>query len=199
MFEIIQDYLCKEIDKKTLINELTNCKDYKNNTPEVKQQLDYYIEDLKDIEDEKELIYKLTDYNFFYQLGIIPDTTELFVLATRTCGGPVPILDTPVLYGFIDAAIEKKDDERIFRLAYNYDDILVDKAIIEDYYIKNKNAFYINEIACNNLTNMNTSKLADALINIGNIAELKYFVSNVSDKQYDASKIKSIIKESKED
>ena len=189
MFESIQDYLCGEIDKEKLFENMTLCKEYQNANKEVKDGLDLYIEELKDITDENEFISRLTDNVVFTNLKIVVEDIDVFNLATRTCGGPVPNIEPAILLGFIDAAIEEKDDERVFRLAYNYDDMLLDKSIIEDYYIQNKNAFYINELACNDLININLDKLANALIELGNIEELKYFNDHISDEQYNKSKI----------
>ncbi len=189
MFESIQDYLCEEIDKEKLFENMALCKEYQNGSQEVKEGIDLFIEELKEIQDENEFIKRLTDNVVFNKLKIVVDDIDVFNLATRTCGGPVPNIEPAILLGFIDAAIEEKDDERVFRLAYNYDDMLLDKSIIEDYYIANKNAFYINELACNDLININLDKLVNALIEIGNKEELRYFVDHVSNKQFNKNRI----------
>ena len=189
MFESIQDYLCQEIDKEKLYENMVLCKEYQNGSDEVKQGIDLFIEELKDIKDENEFIQKLTDNVVFNNLKIVVEDIDVFNLATRTCGGPVPNIEPAILLAFIDAAMEENDDERVFRLAYNYDDMLLDKSIIEDYFIKNKNAFYINELACNDLININLDKLANALIELEDKEELRYFADHISDEQYNKNKL----------
>ena len=184
MFESIQDYLCQEIDKNKLLENMVLCKEYQNGSPEVKEGIDIFIEELKEAKDEKEFIYKLTNNVIFNNLKIELEDIDVFNLATRTCGGPVPNIEPPILLGFIDAAMDEKDDERVFRLAYNYDDMLLDKSIIEDYYISNKNAFYINELACNDFININLEKLVNALIALEDKEELKYFAEHTNNEQY---------------
>lgn len=189
MFESIQDYICEEIDKDKLFENMVLCKEYQNGDQVFKDAIDLFIEELKDIKDEDEFITKLTDNKIFNDLKYIVDPIDVYNLATRTCGGPVPNVEPAILLGFIDAAIEEHDDERVFRLAYNYDDMLLDKSIIEDYFIDNKNAFYINELACNDLININLDKLANALIKLENKEELRYFANHISDSQYNKNKI----------
>ncbi len=195
MFESIQDYLSNEIDKEELYYNIIHSKQYVDSSNLTKSQLDLFIEELKDIKDENKFIKMITNNDYFVKIGIPITEIDIFNLATRTCKGPIPILEPPILYGFLDAAIEKKDDERIFRLVYNYDNAFFDKTEIEDYFIKNKNAFYINELACNDISNINIDKLANALIKIENLEELKYFVNNVYDKNYDKTKVINKIKE----
>ena len=132
MFESIQDYLCQEIDKEKLYENMVLCKEYQNGSDEVKQGIDLFIEELKDIKDENEFIKKLTDNVVFNNLKIVVEDIDVFNLATRTCGGPVPNIEPAILLAFIDAAMEENADERVFRLAYNYDDMLLVKSIKEN-------------------------------------------------------------------
>ena len=189
MFESIQDYLCNEIDKETLLKNILNSEKYTNSNDETKHKLDLFVEELKDTDNEEKFVQAITNMEFFYSIDVAPDEIEIFNLATRTCGGIVPFIEPIRLLSYLNTAIEKNDDERVFRLVYNYDGVFNDKSKVEDYYIKTKNAFYINELACNDLTNINTDKLANSLIDIGNIEELKYFANNVYDKKYNKQKI----------
>lgn len=194
MFESIQDYMCKEIDKEKLVDNMTLCDEYQNASQDIKDKLDLYIEDIKDAQTEDEVI-NLLNPNFLYDLGIQPDSLKLLDLATRTNGGVIPVLDPAQLAAFIDLCMENTDDERLFRLVFNYDSLLFDKTKIEDYFINNNNVFYVCEMACHDLIGVHYEKLRDVLLNSNQLDELKYFATNVSDKNLDISSVLAKIKE----
>lgn len=178
MFNNIQDYLCGEIDLKNLIDNIEVTEEYIKADKETKKKIDSFFEELKNESNEINIIEKLSDIDYFINMGIEIDAISLLDLATRTNGGPVPYLDPGELLAFIDTCIEKKDDERVMRLAYNYDAMIYDKSKIEDYYIESKNAFYLNELAFNNLQGIHYDKIEKALEEIGNKEEIEYFKNN---------------------
>ena len=83
----------------------------------------------------------------------------------------------------------------MFRLVFNYDSLLFDKTKIEDYFINNNNVFYVCEMACHDLIGVHYEKLRDVLLNSNQLDELKYFATNVSDKNLDISSVLAKIKE----
>ena len=194
MFESIQDYLSKVIDKDELVKNFSLCEEYQNANKEVKDKLDLLIEDIKSADTDEEII-KLLNPNTFSDLGIQPEPLKLLDLATRTNGGFIPLLDPAELAAFIDLWIEHNDEERLFRLAYNYNDLIFDKTKIENYYIKHNNSFYLNEMACNDLVGIHYNKIMEALLNNNQLDELKYFATNISDKTVNIRKVLDKIKE----
>ena len=85
MFESIQDYMCKEIDKEKLVDNMTLCDEYQNASQDIKDKLDLYIEDIKDAQTEDEVI-NLLNPNFLYDLGIQPDSLKLLdLLMMKDC------------------------------------------------------------------------------------------------------------------
>lgn len=194
MFESIQDYLNKLIDKDTLLENLVLCDEYSEANQSVKEQLDLFIEDIKDAKDDNKLLEILSS-DYLFDIGVQPDQYKLLDLATRTNGGAIPFLDPAVLAAFIDLCIENDDDERLFRLAYNYDEMMFDKTKIEDYFINSNNIFYVNELACNDLKGINYEKLKKVILDSNQLDELKYFATNVYDKSIDISSVLEKIKE----
>ena len=194
MFESIQDYMDKLIDLDELIERMITSEEYQNVSNSRKEKIDMFIENLKDAKSEEEIINMFYS-DAFLNLDVPIDYHKLLDLATRTSGGFGPVLEPGELAAFIDLCIMHNDDERLFRLAYNYDEDLFDKEKIEDYFIRNKNVFYINELACNNLHGLHYDVLIDALVNSDQLDELKYFVANVSDKNVNVIKVLNRIKE----
>lgn len=194
MFESIQDFMGGLIDRNKLVDNMALCAEYIGALPETRDRLDLFIEEIKDAKTDDD-VKNLLNSNSLYYMGVQPDAFKLLDLATRTNGGFIPLLDPAQLAAFIDLCMEHNDEERLFRLAYNYDGLIFDKSNIEDYYINHNNVFYLNEMACNNLAGLNYDKLIETIINSGQIDELKYFVTNISDKSVDISKVIAKIKE----
>ncbi len=194
MFESIQDFIGKEIDKAKLLENLSYCDEYINADSHVKEELDLFIEDIKEAKSDEEVI-KLLESNFLFNLGIQPNPYKLLDLATRTNGGIIPVIDPGELSAFIDLCIEHEDDERLFRLAFNYNSLLFDKTKIEDYYIDRNNVFYVCELACNDLQGIHYDRLIEAMLRADDINELKYFAANISDKTVNINRILEKIKE----
>ena len=194
MFNSIQDYVDRIITKEQLLNDIITSKEYTEATPEIRNRLDLYIEDLKDaksFEDERILL----GFDYITSLGVELTPIKLFDLASRVGGGTVPILDIAVLTAFVDSCIIKKDDERLLRLAYNYNKAIPDKSVIEDYYINDNNVPYLIEVACNDLIGLHYDKIIDFLAKSNKLEELKAFASNFSVPNVDISKVLDRIKE----
>ena len=194
MFESIQDYMAKIIDKDKLVEALSLCEEYQEAELDIKSKLDLFIEDIKDAKTDQEVL-DLLKSDVLYNLGFSPDSYKLLDLATRIVGNVVPLLVPAQLAAFIELCIEHNDDERLFRLAYNYNDILFDKTKFEDYYIKHNNIFYINEIACKNLIGIHYDRLVDTMAKSNQLDELKYFAENINNKNVDITKVLNRIKE----
>ena len=194
MFESIQDYMMEIIDRNKLVDNMANCEEYLEASPDIRNKLDLFIEDIKEAKTEED-VKTLLNSNALYDMGVQPDAFKLLDLATRKNGGYIPIIDPAVLAAFIDLCIENNDDERLFRLAYNYNNLIFDKSTIEDYYISHNNIFYLNEMACNDLIGIHYDKIIEELLKAEQLDELKYFASNISDKTIDISKVIKRIKE----
>ena len=194
MFESIQDFFNKTIDKEKLIENIIESEEYVKAEKKVKEQLDMFIENIKDAKNYEE-VTKVLDLDYLDSLNIGLDEFKLLDLATRLRGGFVPTLELGELMAFIELSIEHNDDERVLRLTYNYNDYIDDKTIIEDYFINNDNYFYITELATNNLTGVDYDRLVEAIIKCNSIEELDFFVTNISNKNTDISKVLKRIKE----
>lgn len=194
MFESIQDFFNKTIDKEKLIENIIESEEYVKAEKKIKEQLDMFIESIKDAKNYEE-VTKVLDLDYLDSLNIGLDEFKLLDLATRLRGGFVPTLELGELMAFIELSIEHNDDERVLRLTYNYNDYIDDKTIIEDYFINNDNYFYITELATNNLTGVDYDRLVRAIINCNSIEELDFFATNISNKNTDISKVLKRIKE----
>ena len=194
MFESIQDFFNKTIDKEKLIENIIESEEYVKAEKKVKEQLDMFIENIKDAKNYEE-VTKVLDLDYLESLNIGLDEFKLLDLATRLRGGFVPTLELGELMAFIELSIEHNDDERVLRLTYNYNDYIDDKTIIEDYFINNDNYFYITELATNNLTGVDYDRLVEAIIKCNSIEELDFFATNISNKNTDISKVLKRIKE----
>ena len=194
MFESIQDFFNKTIDKEKLIENIIESEEYVKAEKKVKEQLDMFIENIKDAKNYEE-VTKVLDLDYLDSLNIGLDEFKLLDLATRLRGGFVPTLELGELMAFIELSIEHNDDERVLRLTYNYNDYIDDKTIIEDYFINNNNYFYITELATNNLTGVDYDRLVRAIIKCDSIEELDFFATNISNKNTDISKVLKRIKE----
>ena len=194
MFESIQDFFNKTIDKEKLIENIIESEEYVKAEKKVKEQLDMFIENIKDAKNYEE-VTKVLDLDYLESLNIGLDEFKLLDLATRLRGGFVPTLELGELMAFIELSIEHNDDERVLRLTYNYNDYIDDKTIIEDYFINNNNYFYITELATNNLTGVDYDRLVRAIIKCDSIEELDFFATNISNKNTDISKVLKRIKE----
>lgn len=194
MFESIQDFFNKTIDKEKLIENIIESEEYVKAEKKVKEQLDMFIENIKDAKNYEE-VTKVLDLDYLDSLNIGLDEFKLLDLATRLRGGFVPTLELGELMAFIELSIEHNDDERVLRLTYNYNDYIDDKTIIEDYFINNNNYFYITELATNNLTGVDYDRLVEAIIKCNSIEELDFFATNISNKNTDISKVLKRIKE----
>ena len=194
MFNSMQDYMDRIITKEQLLNDIITSEEYAEATPEIRNRLDLYIEDLKDaksFEDERVLL----GFDYITSLGVELTPIKLFDLASRVGGGTIPILDIAELTAFIDSCIIKKDDERLLRLAYNYNKAIPDKSVIEDYYINDNNVPYLIELACNDLIGLHYDKITDFLAKSNELEELKAFASNFTVPNVDISKVLDRIKE----
>ena len=194
MFESIQDFFNKTIDKEKLIENIIESEEYIKAEKKIKEQLDMFIENIKDAKNYEE-VTKVLDLDYLDSLNIGLDEFKLLDLATRLRGGFVPTLELGELMAFIELSIEHNDDERVLRLTYNYNDYIDDKTIIEDYFINNDNYFYITELATNNLTGVDYDRLVEAIIKCNSIEELDFFATNISNKNTDISKVLKRIKE----
>ena len=194
MFESIQDFFNKTIDKEKLIENIIESEEYIKAEKKIKEQLDMFIENIKDAKNYEE-VTKVLDLDYLDSLNIGLDEFKLLDLATRLRGGFVPSLELGELMAFIELSIEHNDDERVLRLTYNYNDYIDDKTIIEDYFINNDNYFYITELATNNLTGVDYDRLVEAIIKCNSIEELDFFATNISNKNTDISKVLKRIKE----
>lgn len=194
MFESIQDFFNKTIDKEKLIENIIESEEYVKSEKKIKEQLDMFIENIKDAKNYEE-VTKVLDLDYLDSLNIGLDEFKLLDLATRLRGGFVPTLELGELMAFIELSIEHNDDERVLRLTYNYNDYIDDKTIIEDYFINNDNYFYITELATNNLTGVDYDRLVEAIIKCNSIEELDFFATNISNKNTDISKVLKRIKE----
>lgn len=194
MFESIQDFFNKTIDKEKLIENIIESEEYVKAEKKIKEQLDMFIENIKDAKNYEE-VTKVLDLDYLDSLNIGLDEFKLLDLATRLRGGFVPTLELGELMAFIELSIEHNDDERVLRLTYNYNDYIDDKTIIEDYFINNNNYFYITELATNNLTGVDYDRLVEAIIKCNSIEELDFFATNISNKNTDISKVLKRIKE----
>ena len=194
MFKSIQDFFNKTIDKEKLIENIIESEEYVKAEKKVKEQLDMFIENIKDAKNYEE-VTKVLDLDYLESLNIGLDEFKLLDLATRLRGGFVPTLELGELMAFIELSIEHNDDERVLRLTYNYNDYIDDKTIIEDYFINNNNYFYITELATNNLTGVDYDRLVEAIIKCNSIEELDFFATNISNKNTDISKVLKRIKE----
>ena len=194
MFESIQDFFNRTIDKEKLIENIIESEEYVKAEKKIKEQLDMFIENIKDAKNYEE-VTKVLDLDYLESLNIGLDEFKLLDLATRLRGGFVPTLELGELMAFIELSIEHNDDERVLRLTYNYNDYIDDKTIIEDYFINNDNYFYITELATNNLTGVDYDRLVEAIIKCNSIEELDFFATNISNKNTDISKVLKRIKE----
>ena len=194
MFESIQDFFNKTIDKEKLIENIIESEEYVKAEKKIKEQLDMFIENIKDAKNYEE-VTKVLVLDYLESLNIGLDEFKLLDLATRLRGGFVPTLELGELMAFIELSIEHNDDERVLRLTYNYNDYIDDKTIIEDYFINNNNYFYITELATNNLTGVDYDRLVRAIIKCNSIEELDFFATNISNKNTDISKVLKRIKE----
>ena len=194
MFELFQDYMNKYIDEDELVVKLPLCQEYNEASPEIKKKLDVFI-DMIDVAASYEAVVDIITSDYLYDLGIEPDIFKVLELATRIRGGIVPELNPEELAAFIDLSIEHNDDERVMRLACNYNYLLVDKTKIEDYFIGKRDIRYIIELGCNMLIGIHYDRIIDALVRYGKVEELKFFCENISDKRINFQKVIERIKE----
>ena len=194
MFELFQDYMNKYIDEDELVVKLPLCQEYNEASPEIKKKLDVFI-DMIDVAASYEAVVDIITSDYLYNLGIEPDIFKVLELATRIRGGIVPELNPEELAAFIDLSIEHNDDERVMRLACNYNYLLVDKTKIEDYFIGKRDIRYIIELGCNMLIGIHYDRIIDALVRYGKVEELKFFCENISDKRINLQKVIERIKE----
>lgn len=164
--KIIKDKTANEIDEieknrlatiEKIVSDINKIIESENLEKDIKEKIakrkKYFIEEKKKTKDGGELyknLYTLladnTLLNYYWESM---SDYELLEFIAKYISVPMPPqIDQEKFEKIVKAGIEKDEREWLWRLALNYSKKNFDYSLIEDYYIKIKDDYYLTELIC---------------------------------------------------
>lgn len=151
----------------TLLNDENYDDEIKNKLKENYDKLLQENERKRDCGPRYEKIVNLLSNNLLYKNKYENmNDKELLDYITQFISAPnVPEINQETFDKLVNIAIQENNKETLWRLAFNYNKKNIDFSDIEDYFIKEKDDYYLIELICAVEEDLNMERLVDKVFN----------------------------------
>lgn len=199
--KIIKDKTANEIDEieknrlatiEKIVSDINKILESENLEKDIKEKIakrkKYFIEEKKKTKDGgklyKNLYTLLADNTLINYYWESMSDYELLEFIAKYISVPMPPqIDQEKFEKIVKAGIEKDEREWLWRLALNYSKRKFDYSLIEDYYIKIKDDYYLTELICAVPDEIDINKIRKKVMDTNDeifIAKVKNTLKNYS-------------------